>query len=162
MAQTGLTLTPNAFCPIFGTRTHRPRKGPHKQTNTAASPQCPAPIAPLLFMVGSGCWEPRVSRFALIDDSICSSFPVKALNSGWRESFGYEERRASPVSVCCSWSCSQLLSQPERRCAGSRVTGQKESDVSRVKRGLTSLLLLPTCPSLHFFFFFFYLPVWIL
>lgn len=65
----------------------------HKQTHNAVSPQCPAPLGPVLFMGGdrSSRWEPRVSRSALIDDSICHLLPVRALNLGWRETFGHEK-----------------------------------------------------------------------
>lgn len=53
---------------------------------------------------GSGCWELRVSRSCpLIDDTICGSLPVRALNFGWRETFVWatKEKKASCEPV---WS----------------------------------------------------------
>lgn len=48
---------------------------------------------------GSGCWELRVSRSCpLIDDTICGSLPVRALNFGWRET----KASCVPVWSLCS------------------------------------------------------------
>lgn len=52
--------------------------------------------------VGSGCWELRVSRSCpLIDDTICGSLPVRALNFGWREMFVWVTREKKSFQ----WTC---------------------------------------------------------
>lgn len=108
-------------------------------------------------------WES--ADLPLIDDSVCGSLPVRALNLGWRESFGHKEGRASHAPVCCFWSSYTVMAE---RLAGTDapsdatraeqltallVLGWLATGGSDVKHSLVSLLPLTMCPFLYLYLF---------
>lgn len=79
----------------------------HKDTRCCPPPPAPSPTWPgAVYVRGVVVESLESADLALIDDSICGSLPVRALNLGRRESFGHGAERASHTPVCCSQSCS--------------------------------------------------------
>ncbi len=94
----------------------------------------------------------------LIDDSVCGSLPVRALNLGRRESFGHEEGRASRAQVRCFWSSYCHGGKARRdRCSVwcNRDRGVNGTPGSRA--GMSNIVSCPCCHWLVCCFLYLYL-----